>query len=263
MATARAIWKGVVHVGTLTVPVKLYTAVKEHTVHFRLLHKTDKQPVKQQLVSSANDESIEYAEVKKAFPIARGRLVMLEKEELEKLEPKDSRDIEVTRFVDVGDIDHRWYERAYYLGPDGSEKNYFAAAAALAKKKKEGVARWVMRDRSYVGALRAENGYLMLITLRHAEEIIAAEALKPPAGRPLAQREVEMAGQLLAALHDTFDPAQFQDEYRERVMELIETKAAGRKPKVVKFRPKKESDDITDALAASLAGMKTKKAARG
>lgn len=262
MAAARAIWKGVVHVGTLTVPVKLYTAVKEHTVHFRLLHKTDKQPVKQQLVSSGTDETIEYAEVKKAFPITRGRLVMLEKEELEKLEPKDSRDIEVSRFVDVGDIDHRWYERAYYLGPDGDQKNYFAAAAALERKQKEGVARWVMRDKSYVGALRAEHGYLMLITLRHAEEIIAAEALKPPAGRPLAQREVEMAGQLIEALHDEFDPAQFKDEYRERVMELIETKAAGRKPKVVKFRPKKETDDVTDALAASLAGMK-KKAARG
>ena len=259
---ARAIWKGVVHVGTLTVPVKLYSAVQAHTVHFRLLHKTDKQPVKQQLVSSETDEPIEYESVKKAFPIARGRLVMLEKEELEKLEPKDSRDIEVTRFVDAGDIDHRWYERAYYLGPDGNEKAYFAAAAALSRKKKEGVARWVMRDRSYVGALRAEQGYLMLITLRHAEEIIAAEALKPPAGRPLAQREVEMAGQLLEALHDTFDPAAFKDEYRERVMELVETKAAGRKPKVVKFRPKKDTDDVTDALAASLAGMK-KKAARG
>lgn len=259
---ARAIWKGVVHVGTLTVPVKLYSAVQAHTVHFRLLHKTDKQPVKQQLISSETDEPIEYESVKKAFPIARGRLVMLEKEELEKLEPKDSRDIEVTRFVDVGDIDHRWYERAYYLGPDGNEKAYFAAAAALSRKKKEGVARWVMRDKSYVGALRAEQGYLMLITLRHAEEIIAAEALKPPAGRPLAQREVEMAGQLLEALHDEFDPTQFKDEYRERVMELVETKAAGRKPKVVKFRPKKDTDDVTDALAASLAGMK-KKAARG
>ena len=260
---ARAIWKGVVHVGTLTVPVKLYSAVQDHTVHFRLLHKTDKQPVKQQLISSVSDETIDYAEVKKAFPIARGRLVMLEKEELEKLEPKDSRDIEITRFVDPEEIDHRWYERAYYLGPDGNEKNYFAAAAALARKKKEGVARWVMRDKSYVGALRAEQGYLMLITLRHAEEIIAVEALKPPAGRALAQREIEMAGQLLSALHDEFDPTQFRDEYRERVMELIEAKAAGRKPKVVKFRAKKESDDITDALAASLAGMKTKKAARG
>src|SRR5215217_3818883 len=103
---ARAIWKGVVHVGTLTVPVKLYSAVQAHTVHFRLLHKTDKQPVKQQLISSDTEETVEYESVKKAFPIARGRLVLLEKEELEKLQPKDSRDIEVTRFVDIGDIDH-------------------------------------------------------------------------------------------------------------------------------------------------------------
>ncbi|HVG23821.1 MAG TPA: Ku protein [Thermoanaerobaculia bacterium] len=259
---ARAIWKGVVHVGTLTVPVKLYSAVQDRAIRFRLLHKADKQPVKQQLISAESDEPIDYAEVKKAFPITRGRLVMLEKEELEKLEPKDSRDIEITRFVAHGEIDHRWYERAYYLGPDGDQKAYFAAAAALQRTKKEGVARWVMRDKSYVGALRAEDGYLMLITLRHAEEIIAAEALKPPGGRPLAQREIEMAGQLLEALHDDFDAAQFKDEYRARVMELVETKAAGRKPKVVKFRPKKESDDVTDALAASLAGMK-KRSARG
>lgn len=261
---ARAIWKGVVHVGTLTVPVKLYSAVQSHTVHFRLLHKTDKQPVKQQLVSSGTGEPVEYPEVRKAFPVTRGRLVMLEKEELEKLEPKDSRDIEITRFVNIGDIDHRWYERAYYLGPDDSARAYFAAVAALERKKKEGVARWVMRDRSYVGSLRVEQGYLMLITLRHADEIIAADALQAPGGRALQQREIRMAEQLLEALHDRFDPAQFRDEYRARVMDLIETKAAGKKPKVVKFRPKaKETDDVTDALAASLAGMKKKAGGRG
>jgi DNA end-binding protein Ku len=260
---ARAIWKGVVHVGTLTVPVKLYSAVQDRSVHFRLLHKTDKQPVKQQLVSSDSGESIEYTEVRKAFPITRGRMIVLEGEDLEKLQPKDSRDVEITRFVSVGAIDHRWYERAYYLGPDGNEKAYFAAAAALEKSKKEGVARWVMRDRDYVGALRAEQGYLMLITLRHAEEIIDADALKPPAGRPLQAREIQMAEQLLEALHDEFDPTQFRDEYRARVMELVETKAAGKKPKVVKFRPKtKETDDMADALAASLAGLK-KRSARG
>ncbi|MGZ8711017.1 MAG: non-homologous end joining protein Ku [Thermoanaerobaculia bacterium] len=260
---ARAIWKGVLHVGTLKVPVKLYSAVQDRAVHFRLLHKTDKEPVKQQLISSDTGEPVEYSEVRKAFPITRGRLVMLEKEELETLEPEDSRDIEITRFVNIGAIDHRWYERAYYLGPDGSAKAYFAAAAALERKKKEGVARWVMRDRSYVGSLRVEQGYLMLITLRHAEEIIAADALKPPGGRALQQREIPMAGQLLEALHDEFDPAQFRDEYRARVMDLIETKAAGKKPKVVKFRPKKETDDVTDALAASLAGMKKKAGGRG
>ncbi|HEX8618346.1 MAG TPA: Ku protein [Thermoanaerobaculia bacterium] len=254
---ARAIWKGVVKVGTLSVPVKLYSAVQDRKVHFRLLHKADHEPVKQRLVSADTGEQVEYEAVKKAFPITRGRMVLLDTAELEKLEPDDSRDIALTRFVDPSEIDHRWYDRAYYLGPDGDEKAYFAAAAALERQKKEGVARWVMRDKEYVGALRVENGYLVLITLRHADEIIAADALKPPEGRELQEREIAMAEQLLTALSGKFDPSQYRDEYRARVMELIETKAAGHKPKVVAFRPKKQKEDqLADALEASLAGMK-------
>jgi DNA end-binding protein Ku len=262
---ARAIWKGVVHVGTLEVPVKLYSAVQDRTVHFRLLHKTDKQPVKQRLVSSATDDVVEYEQVQKAFPLTRGRMITLEKEELEKLQPEDSRDISVSRFVDSKDLDHRWYQRAYYLGPDGNTKAYFALAAALERKGKEGIARWVMRDKAYVGSLRAEDGYLMLIVLRHAEEIIAADALKPPGGRPLQKKEVEMASQLITALHGEFDPTQFKDEYRARVMELVEAKQAGggkTKLKVFKPRPVKE-DAITDALAASLAATKKRTGTRG
>ncbi|HKR66460.1 MAG TPA: Ku protein [Thermoanaerobaculia bacterium] len=259
---ARAIWKGVLHIGTTTVPVKLYSAVTDRSIHFRLLHKTDKAPVKQELISSDTGDAVDYKEVRKAFPLTRGRMVVLEGEELETLRPKDSRDIEISRFVDIHDIDHRWYERAYYLGPDGNTKAYFAAAAALERKKKEGVARWVMRDREYVGALLAEDGYLMLITLRHAEEIIAADALTPPAGRALQKREVEMAEQLISALHGEFDPAQYRDEYRARVMELVEAKSEGGKPKLKVFRPKKQKEEqLADALEASLAGMKRK--ARG
>ncbi len=259
---ARAIWKGVLHFGTATVPVKLYSAVTDRTVHFRLLHKTDKQPVKQQLVSSKNGEPVDYKEVRKAYPIGHGRLVVFEPEELEKLEPEDSRDIEITRFVDPADVDPRWYERAYYLGPDGNTKAYFAAAAALERKNREGIARWVMRDREYVGALRAEDGHLMLITLRHAEEVVDASALKPPGGRELQKRELEMARQLVTALHGEFDPSQFRDQYRARVMEMIEAKAEGGKPKLKVFRPKKQREDkLADALEASLAGVKRK--ARG
>jgi len=259
---ARAIWKGSIHMGALSVPVKLYSAVTDHTVHFRLLHKTDKQPVRQQLVSSDSGEPVDYSEVRKAYPITRGRLVVLEDEELEKLEPEDSRDIEISRFVDPSDVDPRWYERAYYLGPDGNAKAYFALAAALERKNKEGIARWVMRDRAYVGALRAEDGYLMLITLRHAEEVIDADALKPPGGRPLQKRELDMARQLISSLQGEFDPSQFRDEYRARVMEMIEAKAEGGKPKLKVFRPKKQREDqLADALEASLAGVKRK--ARG
>lgn len=258
---ARAIWKGVLHLGTTAVPVKLYSAVQDRSIHFRLLHKTDKAPVKQELVSSDSGESVEFKQVRKAFPVTRGQMVVLESEELESLRPKDSRDIAVTRFVDPHDIDHRWYERAYYLGPDGNTKAYFAAAAALERKDKQGVARWVMRDREYVGALLAESGYLMLITLRHAEEIIAADALTPPGGRPLQKREVEMAEQLITALHGEFEPTKFRDEYRARVLELVEAKAEGGKPKLKVFRPKKQKEEqLADALEASLAGMKKRKA---
>jgi DNA end-binding protein Ku len=259
--SARAIWKGVVHIGTLTVPVKLYSAVQDRTIRFRLLHRTDHEPVKQQLVDETGDV-VEYAKVTKAFPVSRGKLVALAPEELETLEPKDSRDIDVGRFVAPAEIDYRWFERAYWLGPDGNAKAYFAAAAALRKKEKLGIARWVMRDKSYVGALREEDGYLMLITLRRAEEVVDAESLAPPSGRALAQREVAMASQLLEALHGTFDASQFRDEYRARVIDLIEAKAAGHKPKVAKFRPRKQADDaLGKTLEASLAGLKRK--ARG
>jgi DNA end-binding protein Ku len=258
---ARAIWKGVLHVGTTAVPVKLYSAVQDRSIRFRLLHKTDKAPVKQELVSSDSGEAVEYKEVRKAFPLTRGTMVVLESEELESLQPKDSRDIALTRFVDAHEIDHRWYERAYYLGPDGDAKAYFAVAAALENKAKQGVARWVMRDREYIGALVPDKGYLMLITLRHAEEIIAADALTPPGGRPLQKREIEMAEQLITALHGEFEPTKFRDEYRARVMELVEAKAEGGKPKLKVFRPKKQKEEqLADALAASLAGMKKRKA---
>lgn len=254
MAAARSIWKGVIKIGSTKLPVKLYSAVHEQNVHFRLLHKTDHQPVKQQLVSSSTGDPIDNDEIRKAYPVTSRQLVILEDEELEKLEPESSRDIEVRKFVDPESIDHRLYERAYFLGPDGDSADYFAAAEALRKKGKEGVARWVMRNKEYVGALRYEDGYLMLITLRYAEEVIDAEALEPPEGRALNPKEVRMAEQLIEALAAEFDPTQYHDEYRERVLDLVKTKARGGKVKVAKFRPKKTTDESLDnVLAASLA----------
>jgi DNA end-binding protein Ku len=258
---ARAIWKGVIKFGSSKLPVKLYSAVQDHTIRFRLLHKTDKAPVKQEMVDAEEGEPVESSKIQKAFPISKNRLVILESAELEKIEPKESRDISVSRFVNPADIDHRWYERAYYLGPDGDSADYFAAAEALKAKKKEGVAHWVMRKKEYVGALREENGYLILITLRNADEVIDADALPRPTGRPLDKREVAMAEQLLNALVGEFDPSQFRDEYRDRVMNLINTKARGGRVKVVKFTPRTTRDASLDkALQASLASVRRKSA---
>ena len=250
---ARAIWKASIVVGKTKLAVKLYSGVQEHTIHFRLLHKTDLAPVQQKMIDSDTGDPVESKDIRKASPVGRSRMVMLEDEELESIAPKDSREIEVTRFVDPSAIDHRWYERAYYLGPDGDTAAYFAAAEALRKKKKEGVAKWVMRKKHYIGALREDGGYLVLIALRYAEEVIDADALPRPGGRPLQAKEIAMGEQLIETLAGKFDPAAFRDEYRDRVMDLINAKAKGRKPKLATFKPKKTSDDaLTSALAASL-----------
>lgn len=259
---ARAIWKGVIRVGKTKLPVKLYSAVTDHTIRFRLLHKTDKQPVKQEMIDVEEGEPVESSKIKMAFPVSRNRLVVLDDEELEKIEPKESRDITVTRFVDPKDIDHRWFEKPYYLGPDGDSDLYFAAAEALRTKNREGVAHWVMRKKEYIGALREENGYLVLITLRNAEEVIDADALPRPDGRALEKREIAMAEQLLDALVAKWDPSKFRDQYRERVMDLIQTRARGGKVKVVRFEPRQTGDDALDkALKASLAGVGRRKSA--
>ena len=188
---ARAIWKAELHLGDETVPVKLYSAVQDRNIHFKLLHEPDQVPLQQRRVNPLTDETVPYEATRRAYEAERDLFVVLDEDELASAEPPPSRAITVTRFVDPALINHQWYERPYYLGPDGHEDDYFALAAALAKQNKEGVARWTMRNKGYVGALRAEGPYLMLIALRSADEIIPAAELEPPSGRQLAKEELK------------------------------------------------------------------------
>lgn len=254
---ARAMWKGMVRFGEVAVPVKLYSAVQDTGVHFRMLHRKDKEPVKQAMVNPQSDEVVPYEEIQKAWVSDTGDLVILEPEELKALDPEPSRDIEVFRFLPRGTVDHRWYDRPYYLGPDGSTDAYFALGEALQQGAQEGLARWVMRNKSYVGALSVHQGYPMLMSLRHAEEVVPAESLEPPGGKPLDKRELSMARQLIGMLEAEFTPGEYRDEYRDRVLALIEKKRKGGSVKVVPFRRKKATEkDLADVLAASLSKMK-------
>jgi len=250
---ARAIWKGTIRIGSVKVPVKLYSAVEDRGIHFRLLHAPDKQPVVQRMVNPESGTVVESKEVRKAYR-DEDVLVMLEPEELESLEPEPSRDIEITRFVPSDAVGPQWYERPYYLGPDDSTSQYFALAEALKSEERHGIARWVMRKKEYVGALVPAGDYLMLMTLRHAEEVVPASALPEIPGREPDAKERKLAEQLIAALEDEFDPAAYQDEYRERVMEYIEARAKGKVVKLKKPRAKrtKEPESLAGVLEASL-----------
>jgi DNA end-binding protein Ku len=251
---ARAIWKGRIRFGDVDVPVKLYAAVESgHGIGFRLLDADRKEPVRQQMVDPDTGKVVESREVGRAFEAEKGRLVRLEPDELSELEPEPSRDIEVTRFLPPEEITHPWYDRPYYVGPDDDAEGYFALVEAMRRQGREGLARWTMRKKEYVGALRVEGEYLMLITLRHAGEVVPASALEPPAGRDLEPREVKMAKQLLEAMEGDFDVTAYRDDYRERVLELVQAKAAG---KVVRFpkAPRKATEaSLADVLEKSLA----------
>ncbi len=178
--------------------------------------------------------------------------MILKPDELAALSPGESRDIQLSRFVPTSAIDPQWYDRPYYLGPDGSEKSYYALTAALGRSDLEGIARWVMRKKAYVGALRVRDDNLVLVTLRHAGEVVPLESLDLPSGPALDQKELDMAKQLMGMLEADFDPNEYRDEYRDQVRALIDSKKRGRKPKLKVVTPTARTDDLTAALSASL-----------
>jgi DNA end-binding protein Ku len=258
---ARAMWKAVVKFGDATVPVRLYAAAQDKKIHFRLLHAEDHVPVKQQMVRPSTGEVVPPDRIVKGLEVEPGLFVVLGDEELDKLGPKPSREIEVVRFVPRGVISHQWYERPYYLGPDGQDEDYAALAAALEREQVEGVARWVMRGNAYVGALGAMQGALSLVTLRHAEEVVTLPSLELPKRKEPDKKELALAEQLVETLAGEFDPGEFSDEYRERLTKLIRTKARGGKLQLDKFRPRKTTGSLAEVLRHSVAKAKEQRVA--
>ena len=257
---ARAIWKAEIELGKTKVPVKMYSAVTDRNVRFRLLDPDTLTPVSQRMVNPDSGHEVQNEKVERGYEVRPGLLVKLEEEELEKLEPKPSRAIEMVAFVPDVEIDHRWYDRPYYLGPDGDQDGYFALAEALQKEGREGLARWTMRGKRYVGALRTEGPYLVLITLRHLEEVVDASALPRPAGATPSKAEAKMAEQLVEMLRGPFEPTKYRDEYRDRVMELIEAKSKGKVIPMKKARKRKSDASLEELLEKSLKASKRKSA---
>lgn len=258
--SARAIWKGELKLASTKVPVKLYSALQDRTVRFHILDEKSKTRVKQLMIASDSGNEVPREEVQKGFEVEPGTFVIIEPEELEKLEPKASREIEIKKFVPNEKIPPEFYERPYYLGPDGDQAAYFALAEALQNKEREGIAHWVMRKQPYVGALRAENDHLVLFTLRHTEEVLSAKDLPRPAGSAPDKKELSMARQLVELLKGEFDPKEYKDEYRERVMEFVEKKAKGHKPKLHLVKTKRKTTSLNSVLKKSIEAAKKKAA---
>ncbi|MGD9737209.1 MAG: Ku protein [Solirubrobacterales bacterium] len=262
---ARAIWSGSISFGLLNVPVRLYSAVARRNIALREIRKSDSARIKHRRVAEGTDEEVPYENIVKAYEITPGRYVPLSRDEMSALAPEKTRAIEVQDFVDIGEIDPMYFDSPYYLGPaDGAEKAYSLLAAAMEKSGKAAIARFVFRNKEHLAAIRASNGVLTLTTMRFADEVVPASELDdalPQKQGKVAKKEQEMAERLIESLSTEFDPSSYRDEYREQLLELIESKAEGKEivaPETEEPEPTK-APDLMAALEESIAAVKGRK----
>lgn len=258
---ARAIWKGDLRLANLCVPVKFFSAVEARGIHFRLLHASDNVPVTQQMVDAKTSKAVPRDQLQKGYEVEEGVFVLLKSAELAQLEPAPSRDIAVSTFLPAPAIPPAWFNRPYYLGPDGDESSYYALAAALCESKRVGVARWVMRKKTYDGALVSHKGALMMLTLHHQDEILALDHVQADSSLPLDPKEVKLAQQLVSALEAPFEPEAYHNEYRERVSKLLQAKAEGGTIAVARAKARPAVKSLSEALQTSLKAAKDKRVA--
>jgi DNA end-binding protein Ku len=259
---ARAIWSGSISFGLLNVPVKLYSAVSKQTIRFRELREGDGSRVKHKRVAEEDGKEVPYEKIVKGYEISPDQYVVMTREELDELVPEKTRAIEIKDFVDLDEIDPIYFEQPYYLGPDkGAEKAYALLTQAMRDEGKVAIARFVLRNKEHLAAIRPMGDVLTLTTMRFADEVVPADALEevtPKDGKKLDKREVEMAKQLIDSLTGDFRADKYKDEYREELLSLIERKAEGKsivtqaseEPKPTK------APDLMAALEESLASVR-------
>jgi DNA end-binding protein Ku len=258
---ARAIWSGAISFGLVNVPIKLYSATAAKAVRFHQLHDKDGVRIQQKRVCPADGEEVPYEHIVKGFEIAPDRYVMVTQEELDALDPRRTKTIDIEEFVELAEIDPVYYDNAYHVAPGtGGAKGYRLLLSAMEEAGKVAIGRFVLRTRQQLCALRPAGGVLMLSTMLYGDEVNASERLDELEALDDVEanaREVAMAGQLIESLSAPFEPAKYHDEYREQVLELIERKAAGEE---IAVQPAAEAPaavpDLMAALEASVAAVR-------
>jgi DNA end-binding protein Ku len=259
---ARAIWSGAISFGLVNVPVKLYSATSPKTVRFHQLSGKTGARIRQKRVDPTTDEEVSYDDIVKGYEITPDRYVLIQPEELEALDPKATKTVDIEDFVDLEEIDPIYFDHSYYLAPTaGGAKAYRLLLDSMRESGKVGIGRVVLRSKQQLAALRPTGDVLTLSTMLFGDEVLAPDRLDELdaiADAEASDRELKMAQQLIASLSTEFDPAKYKDEYRERVLDLIERKAAGEE---IAVQPEAEepevAPDLMAALEASLAAVRS------
>jgi DNA end-binding protein Ku len=253
---ARAIWSGAISFGLVNVPVKAYAAVRDHGVHFHQLEKGTGARIRYKKVSEKTSKELEADDIASGYEISRGKYVVVDPEEIDQLRPRTSRTIDITDFVQLSDIDPIYYERTYWLAPDGqgAVRPYCLLLAAMEAEKRAGVGAVVMRNKQYLAVTRPLDGALAMSTMRFADEVIPQSEVDPLPDRcPTDNSQLKLAKQIVQSLTTEWDPKRYHDTYTEELKDLIERRAKGEEIVVEEEeQPRGQVIDLMKALEASL-----------
>ncbi|HEY4279860.1 MAG TPA: Ku protein [Conexibacter sp.] len=258
---ARAIWSGAISFGLVNVPVKLYSATSPKSVRFNQLHGADGGRLRQKRVCSIDGEEVPFEQIVKGYEVSPDRYVIVTQDELDALDPRATKTIDIEEFVDLAEIDPVYYDSAYHIAPaTGGAKAYQLLLSAMEDAGKVAIGRFVLRTRQQLCALRPAEGVMMLSTMLFGDEVNAPDRLdelEALGDVEASDREIEMARALIDSLSVPFEPTRFRDDYRERVLQLIERKAAGEEVAVQPAAEEpREVPDLMAALEASLANVR-------
>ncbi len=260
----RAIWSGAISFGLVSVPVKLFSAVSRKTVRFNQLDSKTNSRVKQKRVN-AEGEEVPYEQIVKGYEVAKDSYVIVTEEELASLSPKASRMIEITDFVNEADIDPIFYDSAYYLVPDElARKSYALLAKAMEDSGRVAIASFIMRTKQYLVAIRPVDHRLMMSTMVYSDEVVESDqipGLEDIDSIEITDAEMAMAGQLIDSLTGDFEPTKYEDSYRNQVLDLVESKAAG-EIRSIEAPAAADEAAVVDLLAALEASVAAAKQAR-
>ena len=248
----RPVWSGTIAFGLVNVPVKAFTAVRDHDVHFHQLEKGTGSRIRYQKVAERSGKEVDTDDIELGFDVGKGRYVTFDKDELADLKPESTRAVELTDFVALDEIDPIYYERTYWLAPDGdpAKKAYQLLLAAMEKEQLVGIGTVVMRNKQYLTAIRPLDGVLAMSTMRFADEIVPRSEIdqlprraKPDAGN------LRIATQLLDAMRTDWDPRRYHDSFTEDLRGRIKAKDKG-KEVVEEAEPVERPANVVDLMAA-------------
>jgi DNA end-binding protein Ku len=259
----RAMWSGAISFGLVNIPIRLHNAVSRKSVHFNQIDTRTGARVQYKKVSAADGEEVPSEQIAKGYQLSSGEYVLVGDDELRSLDPEASRSIDIEQFVDLDEIDPIYFDSAYYVAPDrAAAKPYALLTRAMEEQNKVAIAKFVMRSKQYLAALRPKDGVLVMSTMVYADEVNDPAELvgEDVATEDVSDRELTMAQQLVESLTEPFEPERFEDSYRNQVLDLIDRKAAGEE--VVATPTPVAEEKVVDLMAALEASVRDAKEAR-